>query len=183
MTELAYNMPYVFLVFFGLVTCVAPQWRITAFIVFMSAVLNISLAGFYLAVSEMMEPVIPTFTIYALIDLLTGKIIISWRPVALFGHDYGVEGATHQAFILILFAIFNAIAFLDYRFFGSVLKSWYVLVIFGLNLSQIITMGTGIYALHRKPQSGRHLYHWPVSQHSRRVGSRVVHEEGSGKVC
>lgn len=182
MNDIALSMPYVFMAFFGLMVCVAPQWRFTAFIVFMSAVLNISLGGLYLAVADMMSPLVPTFTIYALIDLLTAKILITVKPFTLFGRYCGVRGAAPQAFVLMLFIAFNGIAFLDYTFTGYVLLSVYIPVIFVLNLSQIMTMGVGIYGYHRKTQPNRNFAARSIRQYSSRMGRIVVPKEGHREV-
>lgn len=174
-------MPYVFLAFFGLVVCWAPQWRLTAFVVFMSAAINIALADFYQSVTTLISPLITVFAFYALIDIITAKVLLSVRPFTFKGFYCGINGAKWQAIVLMFFIGFNGCVYADYTFHKYVLhsdeyylKSVYIPMIFILNIAQILAMGINIGRNIRRIKPMGSYYHHRARQHSYHLGRSMA---------
>jgi len=152
MTELALNMPFVFVAIYGLIVCVAPKWRFTAGIIVLTASANILLADFFWKIADAVSAVITTFAFYSLIDIATAAALIYARPFVYRGVVFGTKGAKGQASMIALFIGFNLVAYCDYAFHEYVLhsadyklKSVYIPVIFILNIMQILRMGIDRY--------------------------------------
>lgn len=152
MTQLALNMPFVFVAIYGLIVCVAPQWRFTAFIIVLTASANILLADFFWTIADAVSPLITTFAFYSLIDILTVTALSYARPFMYKGVAFGMRGAKGQAKMIALFVGFNLVAYCDYAFHEYVLhsedyylKSVYIPVIFVLNIMQILRLGIDRY--------------------------------------
>lgn len=141
-------MPYVFMVFFGYIVCRAPKWRLTAFVIFMSSVMNVVLMDFYRYVSDLLSPLLAVFTFYALIDFLTIYILKTIRPCTIRGYFCGVNGALGQVKVLWFFIFLSFISYVDYvveeNFLQSgdyMLKSTFIPAVLLLNIAQMLIMG------------------------------------------
>lgn len=156
MTQLALNMPWVFVAIYGLIMYGAPKWRLTAYIICMTALVNIAFKGFFWEVSEAVSPILTVYAFYSLIDIVTALALIYARPFKGKHGEWGQRGAKGQAYMLALFVGFNAVVYCDYAFHKYMLdsdeyyfKSVYVLVILGLNITQILLMGSDLYGRKR----------------------------------
>jgi len=156
MTQLALNMPWVFVIIYGLIMYGAPKWRLTAYIICMTALVNIAFKGFFWQVSEAVSPVLTVYAFYSLIDITTAAVLIYARPFKGKYGEWGKRGAKGQASILTVFIGFNAVVYCDYAFHKYMLdsddyylKPVYVLVILSLNITQILLMGSNLYGRKR----------------------------------
>lgn len=156
MTQLALNMPWVFVAIYGAIMYGAPKWRLTAYIICMTALVNIAFKGFFWEVSEAASPVLTTYAFYSIIDIITATVLVYARPFKGNHYEWGKRAAKGQAFIILLAVGFNAVVYCDYAFHKYMLDSdeyyllpVYVPAILGLNIAQILQMGSDLYGRKR----------------------------------
>ncbi len=156
MTLLALNMPWAFVLIYGVIMCGASKWRLTAYIICMTALVNIAFKGFFWQVSEAVSPVLTTYAFYSIIDILTAAVLIYAKPFKGRRWKWGKRAAKGQASIILLAVGFNAVVYCNYAFNKYMLDSdkyffmsVYVPVILLLNITQILLMGSDLYGRKR----------------------------------
>lgn len=127
-------MPYIFLVIFGAVAIV-PEWRATALIIFIASLANIIYQPILNIAAAQGNLDVPLVHVAA--DSITILALLKW----------GSRGWKGQAAILTLFMAWNAALLLDYRASPYPIYESYKEVIFALNLTQILLISGGIYAV------------------------------------
>lgn len=127
-------MPHIFLVVFGIVALV-PEYRATALIIFIASLANVIYQPLLnMAAADGNQNI---HVVHVIADFITILALLKW----------GSKGNLLQASVLTAFMTWNFALLLDYKAPPYPIYDSYKEVIFALNVTQILLISGGIYAV------------------------------------